>query len=423
MCSMSPRACLLRPRRRLLAATMDDSSSSSSSDDDAQKRQEKKKNNNKKKKKGLYKVKTAEMRLPQYPNALTFQFWRGNVRTAAIAACEKPERARAFVFSAEAEEASFDSLDVSDSDWHRTLDAKLVGALLKVVKGDLARRLAVMSESLAKHGLVLAGRLILFLICKEFVKDARQIGCTSYSHFEKMQGCRDFKGLETFLAVWDNLMLKFQTPPKPDHMYSALLSKIRDVLELLDPFKRLSRFPWGGPKKTYEALREESDFLIEEIRQEKQSKQLGSLCEKGSVALALAAIPEEKAKLPCFYVRDGKPYPNGKSCAYSRQKDIIEKAKKAKEAYLAGKGDKGKGKGKDKGKGKGKDKGKKGKGKSKGKVCPFFNDNGCNYGSAYKMLDEAPAMAAKVDQAPANLAPKAKAAAAPKAAAADPSKP
>ena len=68
----------------------DDPSSSSSPDDDAQMRK-------KKKKKGPYKVKNAEMRLPQYPNALTFQSWRRNVRTAAISAYEKPERARAFV--------------------------------------------------------------------------------------------------------------------------------------------------------------------------------------------------------------------------------------------------------------------------------------------------------------------------------------
>ena len=230
-----------------------------------------------------------------------------------------------------------------------------------------------------------------------------------------MQGCWGIKVLETFLAVWDNLMLNFQIPPKPDHMYSALLSKIRNIPELLDPFKKMNRLPWDDPKKTYEALREEYDFLIEETRLEKQSKQLDQLCANGSVATALAAIPEERGKLRCFYIRDGKPCPNRKSCAYSHQKDIIEKAKKAKEEAQANKGNKGKGKGKDKG--------KKGKGKGKGKVCPFCNDKGCNYGSACKMLHEAPAMAAKIDQAPANPAPKAKAAAAPKAAAANPFKP
>jgi hypothetical protein len=109
---------------------------------------------------------------------------------------------------------------------------------------------------------------------------------------------------------------------------------------------------------------------------------------------------------------------------YSHQKDIIEKAKKTKEAKQADKNkeeDKGKGKG-------GKDRYKKrGKGKGKGKICPYFNDRGCNFGSASKMLHEAPAMAAKTNQASANSsqvnpAPEANAAAAPKAAAADQAK-
>ena len=93
----------------------------------------------KKKKRGIYKVKNAEMRLPQYLNALTFQSWRRAVRTAAISSCEKPERELAFIFSVESEDASFDSLSVSDSDKHRALDAKLADALLKIVKGDIAR--------------------------------------------------------------------------------------------------------------------------------------------------------------------------------------------------------------------------------------------------------------------------------------------
>ena len=215
------------------------------------------------------------MRLPQYPNALTFQSWRRAVRTAAISSCEKPERARAFIFSVESEDASFDSLSVSDSDKHRALDAKLADALLKIVKGDLARRLAVMSETLAKRGLVLAGRQILFLIYREFGKDAHVTDVQSYSHLEKMQGTKEIKGLESFLAVWDNLMLNFQCPPKPAHMYTAFLSKIRNIPELLDPLKKMNRLPWGDPNKTYEALREECDLLLEETRLEKQSKQLG----------------------------------------------------------------------------------------------------------------------------------------------------
>ena len=93
-----------------------------------------------------------------------------------------------------------------------------------------------MGETLAKRGFVLAGRQILFLIYREFGKGAHQTDCTSYSHLETMRGTKDIKGLGTFLAVWDNLMLNFQTPPRPDHMYYAFLPKIRNIPELLDPF-------------------------------------------------------------------------------------------------------------------------------------------------------------------------------------------
>ena len=48
---------------------------------------------------------------------------------------------------------------------------------------------------------------------------------------------------------------------------------------------------WTRQVKTYEALRDECDLLLEETRLEKQSKQLDQLHENGSVSTALAATP------------------------------------------------------------------------------------------------------------------------------------
>ena len=67
--------------------------------------------------------------------------------------------------------------------------------------------------------------------------------------------------------------------------------------------------------------------------------------------------------------------------ADNHKKDVIEKARKAREEWLANKGT---GKGQSLGKGKDKDRDKE-TGR-KGKICPYFNDKGCNYGSARKML-------------------------------------
>ena len=58
-----------------------------------------------------------------------------------------------------------------------------------------------------------------------------------------MQGTKEIKGLESILAVWDNLMLNFKCPPEPAHMYTAFLSKIRNIPELQerDFLKKMSR--------------------------------------------------------------------------------------------------------------------------------------------------------------------------------------
>ena len=71
-----------------------------------------------------------------------------------------------------------------------------------------------------------------------------------------MQSTKEIKGLESFLVVWENLMLNLVYSPKPTHVYTALLSKIRNMLELQkrDFLKKINRFPRGDPNKTYEAL-------------------------------------------------------------------------------------------------------------------------------------------------------------------------
>ena len=94
---------------------------------------------------------------------------------------------------------------------------------------------------------MLAGRQILFTIFKEFAKDTHLTDCAAYSHLDKIQSTKDIKTLELFLAVWDNLMLNFQTPPKPDHMYSAFLSNIRNIPELQEPLKKMNRLSLDDP--------------------------------------------------------------------------------------------------------------------------------------------------------------------------------
>ena len=358
-------------------------------------------------------MKASTLQLQPHPTALSLPAWKRAMRTSVIASCSRPEKARDFLFEVESESATFESLACDDNARTRTIDARLAEALMRIIKGDLARRLAVQSEAAAMNGALLSGRQILFLLYRDFARDTHQSDAQNYGHLEKLKCGKELRMLDTFLTCWDNLMLQFGNPPKPDHMYQAFLMKVRDIPELADALLLQKRLPWGDEKKTYEELRRACEQVLEESKQERHRKQLDSLYDTGNVSTALAATPEEKAKMPCFYVRDGRTCPNGKSCPYSHNPAVIEKAKKDKAAKDA----KGKGKGGKAGKG------KDPKGKGKGKVCPFYNSaKGCMHGSQCRYLHEAPAVAAHVSEAkPAEPAPKAKAKAAaePKAAAAE----
>jgi hypothetical protein len=362
----------------------------SSSTDTSSSSSHKKKKKKKKKKSEPYPMKTAALQLPPHPNALGLPAWKRAMRTSVIASCGRPEKAREFIFEVESESATFESLAISDKARTRLIDARLAEALWRIIKGDLARRLAVAAEAAAMHGGLLSGRQILFLLYRDFARDSHQNDAQNYGHLEKLKCGKELRHLETFLTCWDNLMLQFGNPPKPDHLYQSFLMKIREIPELSDALLIQKRLPWGDEKKCYEELRRACEQVLEESKQERNRRQLDSLYEAGNVSSALAATPEEKKKMPCFLLRDGKSCPHGSSCQYSHSPAVIDKARKEKEMRDRQKGEpKGKsGKG-----GKGKD--GKGKGKGKGAICPHYNSpQGCHYGSACRFLHETPAVAA-----------------------------
>ena len=145
----------------------------------------------------------------------------------------------------ESESATFESLACDDNARTRTIDARLAEALMRIIKGDLARRLAVQSEAAAMNGTLLSGRQILFLLYRDFARDTHQSDAQNYGHLEKLKCGKELRMLDTFLTCWDNLMLQFSNPPKPDHMYQAFLMKVRDIPELADALLLQKRLPWG----------------------------------------------------------------------------------------------------------------------------------------------------------------------------------
>ena len=328
-------------------------------------------------------------------------------------ASDRPELATAWIFEVESPDATFDSFRPDPTDRLRTLDAKLAEALGRVVKGETSRRVAIASEKAALEGSLLTGRQILFMVYQEYRRDDSKTDHVAHANLEKLGSVTVDAALEAFMGTWEALLLTSKVQPTEAHLYSAFYARLCRAgfrgCRPRSPTSTDSRTV-GHEDNSYDFLSAAATRLVRQRREERQANELAKFFTQPGPQqrVAMAAIAGKKT-FPCFKIRDGAKCEAGDSFPYPHDRQVIEAAKKAKQ-------------GKGKGGGKGKDKGKKGKGKGKGKICPFFNDKGRNYGSACKMLHEAPAMVAEIDQAPANLAPKEKAAAAPKAVAADPSK-
>ena len=86
-----------------------------------------------------YKPKSGDIKLPSWLTITSFPAWRQTLMQAGISSSDRSERARLYIFAVESDDMMMDDLAYADDNCHRTLDAKLSEALIKVLKGATAR--------------------------------------------------------------------------------------------------------------------------------------------------------------------------------------------------------------------------------------------------------------------------------------------
>ena len=94
-----------------------------------------------------YRVKFTELKLGSWPTAVGFLAWRRALRIAVVGASDRPDKAKPWVFEVEEDDKTLPDLASHEHDRLRALGAKLADALLKIVKGEPARRIAIETDT------------------------------------------------------------------------------------------------------------------------------------------------------------------------------------------------------------------------------------------------------------------------------------
>ena len=91
--------------------------------------------------------------------------------------------------------------------------AKVAASFMKLISGDLKRKIIFLEEQLIAEGRLLNGRQILFLVYQQFQRDAVEVGMTEFRDLQNLR----LKGenLRAFVDEWDACVFDMQTPPTP----------------------------------------------------------------------------------------------------------------------------------------------------------------------------------------------------------------
>ena len=205
------------------------------------------------------KVKEAEtIKLPDFPNPETYRSWKTAAREAIRAASDQPDAAFTWVLEAYKKDASHEKL--RDPGKFLALDTKLLAALSKVAKGELARQILNFKEVEAGFERAVRGRQILYLFDQHF-KTNEEVG-SLYSVEDLLKVTLVQDDLSTFLHNWESVIAGMSHIPDEVTLRDILLRQIRKSQRLKFDLERYDRAKEGTPEHSYEFLKESIRDLL-----------------------------------------------------------------------------------------------------------------------------------------------------------------
>ena len=177
-----------------------------------------------------------------------------------------------------------------------TLDTRILAALTRPAKGDLAQRILTAKEECAKEGKATRGRQVLFML-DQYFKTSEEAG-NLYSLEDLLRVSRHGEGiidLKRFLNAWDSVIAGMKKPPEEKVLKDILLRQVRSCHLLRYDIDTYDRCRDDDPNKSYDFLMRCVRGLIERDRRRENRERVSKVnASKAPTPKAGAAAPEKK---------------------------------------------------------------------------------------------------------------------------------
>ena len=201
------------------------------------------------------KVKEAEsIKLPDFANPETYRIWKIATREAIRAASDRPDEAFDWILAVYDRHAGHSSL--RDPGKFVTLDMKLLAALTKVAKGELARQILNFKETEAGERRAVRGRQVLYLFDQHFKTNEEVGSLYSVEDLLKVNLLQD--DLSTFIHSWESVVAGMSHVPDERTLRDILLRQIRCSARMKWDLDLYNRVKEGTSTHSY-------SFLVQSI--------------------------------------------------------------------------------------------------------------------------------------------------------------
>ena len=200
---------------------------------------------------GKPKAKEAEtIKLLDFPTPETYRSWRIAAREAIRAASDRPDEAFAWVQAVYAKDQSLEGL--RDPGKFLTLDTKLLSAISKIVKRELARQIVNYKEAEAAHARAVRGRQVLYMF-EQYFKTNEEVGAL-YSVEDLLKVSLINDDLSSFIHNWESVIAGISHVPEELTLRDILLRQIRSCHKLKYDLDTYDRATEGTETHTYQFL-------------------------------------------------------------------------------------------------------------------------------------------------------------------------